>query len=58
MTINSLKKKRFAGSIPEASFGCAALPTLEVEFRNNFDKTLEYAKAFNCKKWVFLLLNT
>lgn len=38
------------GTKPEASFGCAALPNYETEFRTNFSKTLEYAKAFNCKK--------
>ncbi|XP_055299237.1 putative hydroxypyruvate isomerase [Sitodiplosis mosellana] len=38
------------GTKPEAAFGCAALPNMENEFRANFQRTLEYAKALNCKK--------
>lgn len=33
-------------------FGCGALPNFENEFQQNFQRTLKYAKALNCKKWV------
>lgn len=39
------------GTKPEGAFGCTALPNMENEFRANFQRTLEYAKALNCKKY-------
>lgn len=42
----------FAGKPPAkgTEFGCSALPNFENEFQQNFQRTLEYAKALNCKK--------
>lgn len=42
----------FAGKplVKGAEFGCSALPNFENEFQQNFQRTLEYAKALNCKK--------
>lgn len=46
------------GTKAEGAFGCAALPNLENEFRDNFQKTLEYAKALNCNKyWNLYILS-
>lgn len=38
------------GDAPEGQFGCAAIPGQEANFRTNLERTVEYAKAVNCKK--------
>jgi hydroxypyruvate isomerase len=35
---------------PEAKFGCASLPSHQEAFRKNLQKTVDFAKLFNCKK--------
>lgn len=51
---HSIQMRLFTGKPPSkgAEFGCSALPNFENEFQANFQRTLEYAKALNCKKWV------
>lgn len=45
-------KSFFLGQNPAngAQFGCSALPGHESSFQENFKRTLDYAKALNCKK--------
>lgn len=51
---HSIQMRLFTGKPPSrgTEFGCSALPNFENEFQANFQRTLEYAKALNCKKWV------
>jgi hydroxypyruvate isomerase len=35
---------------PDAKFGCASLPAFTEKFRSNFESTINFAKAFDCKK--------
>lgn len=34
----------------DAKFGCASLPGKEENFKNHLKNTINFAKAFNCKK--------
>lgn len=36
----------------DAKFGCAALPGKQEAFRNHLTNTINFARAFSCKKWV------
>ncbi|XP_058813316.1 putative hydroxypyruvate isomerase [Topomyia yanbarensis] len=38
------------GDVPGGQFGCAAFPEHVDSFRTNLERTIEYAKAVNCKK--------
>lgn len=44
------------GQVPGGEFGCSAMPDKEKEFKSNLQRTIEYAKALNCKKYVVLHL--
>lgn len=36
----------------DAKFGCASIPGKQEAFRDHLKNTINFAKAFNCKKWV------
>ncbi|XP_055588233.1 putative hydroxypyruvate isomerase [Uranotaenia lowii] len=38
------------GDVPDGQFGCAAFPEQEANFIKNLERTIECAKALNCKK--------
>lgn len=40
----------FVGDITKGEFGHAAIPGKEQEFKDALEKTIDYAKALNCKK--------
>jgi hydroxypyruvate isomerase len=40
----------------DARFGCAALPGKEESFKFHLKNTIDFAKAFKCKKFVDILI--
>lgn len=38
------------GDVKGGEFGCTSLPDKEKEFKTNLQRTIEFAKALNCKK--------
>lgn len=42
--------KNHVGAAHGGDFGCTSLPDKEKDFKANLQRTMEFAKALNCKK--------